>query len=116
MNEPAGKPILCPGCGQDIEIADHFCRHCGQAILPSTPVAASKRQRLRDNPWFILSLLFLVLGPFGLPFLWSSRGFTWPAKVALSAFVLGIAIYVIWYGYVRVYGPLLEVLNELNSI
>jgi hypothetical protein len=64
------------------------------------------------TPWFlskggVLIMLFLVLGPFGLPFLYRSREFTRNAKIfwtaavllytALCAAVLVIMVIYIWH-------------------
>jgi hypothetical protein len=40
------------------------------------------------RPVWVLVLLFAVLGPFGLPFLWRSPGFSRPVKVVLTILVL----------------------------
>lgn len=39
------------------------------------------------RPLWVLLLLFVVLGPFGLPYLWKSPAFSRPAKIALTAAV-----------------------------
>ncbi len=41
-----------------------------------------------ERPWGVLLLLFVVLGPLGLPFLWRSSGFSRAAKVILTAAVI----------------------------
>lgn len=38
--------------------------------------------------WFVLSMLFLLAGPFGLPLLWKSPRFSGRAKGLLTAAVL----------------------------
>ena len=38
--------------------------------------------------WAVVVLLFLVLGPFGLPLLWKSPAFSRNMKIALSVAVL----------------------------
>ncbi len=40
------------------------------------------------RPLWVLILLFLVLGPFGLPILWRSPGFSRPVKIVLTILVL----------------------------
>ncbi len=40
------------------------------------------------RPLWVLVLLFLVLGPLGLPYLWRSPRFSRGAKIALTACVL----------------------------
>ena len=39
-------------------------------------------------PWSVVFLLFFVLGPFGLPLLWRSRGFSKGMKIALTVAVM----------------------------
>jgi len=36
------------------------------------------------RPWAVLLLLFVVLGPLGLPLLWRSGSFTRPWKIVLT--------------------------------
>ncbi len=43
--------------------------------------------------WFVLAMLFFVLGPFGLPLLWKSPAFPRWAKIALTVAVL---VYTAW--------------------
>ncbi len=43
--------------------------------------------------WFVLVMLFLVLGPLGLPLLWKSSRFARWAKVMLTVAVL---LYTVW--------------------
>ena len=40
------------------------------------------------RPWAVLILLFIVLGPFGLPLLWRSPSFTRGWKILLTLAVL----------------------------
>ena len=69
-----------------------------------------------ERPWVVLTLLFLVIGPFALPLLWRSRRFNRPWKIALSIIVLGIALFVVlqlWYIFDRALAPLLELEKSL---
>ena len=43
--------------------------------------------------WFVLLMLFFVLGPLGLPILWKSPQFTKGAKIFLTIATL---IYTVW--------------------
>ena len=45
---------------------------------------ASARPRWYYRPWAVVVLLFLVLGPFGLPLLWRSPGFSRGWKIVLT--------------------------------
>ncbi|HKN40469.1 MAG TPA: hypothetical protein VJ456_15335 [Acidimicrobiia bacterium] len=40
------------------------------------------------RPWSVVLLLFFVLGPFGLPLLWKSPGFSRGMKIALTVAVI----------------------------
>ena len=44
------------------------------------------------RPVWVLLLLFVVLGPFGLPYLWKSPCFSRPIKIALTA---AVAVYTV---------------------
>lgn len=43
------------------------------------------------RPVWVLLLLFVVLGPFGLPYLWKSPSFSRSLKVVLTVLVVGYA-------------------------
>jgi len=71
-----------------------------------------------ESPWFVLAMLFLVLGPLALPLLWRSRRFTRPWKIVLSVIVIGVTVYVvwrIWFLFNRALAPLLE-LEKLQKL
>ncbi len=36
------------------------------------------------NVWFVLAMLFLVAGPFGLPLVWNNPRFSRPVKILLT--------------------------------
>ena len=40
------------------------------------------------RPWSVVFLLFVVLGPFGLPLLWKSPAFSRGTKIALAVAVM----------------------------
>lgn len=44
------------------------------------------------RPVWVLLLLFVVLGPFGLPYLWRSPAFSRPVKIALT---IAVAVYTV---------------------
>lgn len=48
------------------------------------------------EPWVVLVLLFLVLGPFGLPFLYKSPRFSRPAKLFLTLVTGLYTVYLVW--------------------
>jgi len=111
------EKIVCPGCCGVLDVADNFCRHCGTAVgnvksaaaAPSRP--AAERPKWAENRWIILFMLFLVLGPLGLPMLWRSRQFSLPWKIVLTVTVVGLTVlilWLIWYVLAKSLEPLME--------
>ena len=45
------------------------------------------------NVWFVLLMLFVVLGPFGLPLVWKHPRWPRGVKLALS---LAVSLYTVW--------------------
>ena len=54
-------------------------------MLPSRPAPALKWYY---RPGWVLLLLFVVLGPFGLPYLWKSPSFSRSVKVGLTVLLV----------------------------
>ena len=50
------------------------------------------RPRWYYRPWWVLLMLFVVLGPLGLPLLWKSPRFSRWSKIALTAAVAAYTI------------------------
>src|SRR5436309_11305700 len=50
------------------------------------------RPRWYYRPWWVLLMLFAVLGPFGLPLLWKSPSFSRWWKIALTVAVAAYSI------------------------
>ena len=77
----------CPRCTKEIDRIDSFCRHCGIRIGEVT---------WYHTKIFVLASAFIVLGPFAIPLLLSSRDFTRNGKIfwtlAISAYTLGIVL------------------------
>ena len=103
MNELLIETTVCHGCYSVIDAGDHYCRHCGTNLLDGNdaavkPVLASVVQppRFSESPWVVLPLLFLVLGPLGVPLLWRSRRFTRLWKVVLTVLMAVVTAYLVW--------------------
>lgn len=96
--------MVCQRCQAALDAADRYCRNCG------TPTA--QRPAWWENPWFILSMLFLVLGPLALPFLWRSRRFTLLWKGVLTVVVIGLTVFVCW----RIWFAVKQVLGSLRAL
>jgi hypothetical protein len=102
---------LCRRCAARVELTDRFCRHCGRstahededvvAPFPTAPAWTEPgpvQVRWSDRRWFVLVMLFFVLGPLALPMLWSSRSFTAVSKTVLTALGLGTTVLVLFAG------------------
>lgn len=82
--ESASEMLPCRSCGQPIAIAATFCSQCGQALAPTEASPTAKKPRWYYNIWFVLLMLFFVLGPFGLPLVWKNPRFSRLMKVVLT--------------------------------
>ncbi|MBN2474512.1 MAG: hypothetical protein JXB62_07880 [Pirellulales bacterium] len=122
------EKIVCRHCYAVLDVGDSFCRHCGvptgpASSAPWSPGAASAAppamrrghglatSRWSENRWVVLAMLFLVLGPVGLPMLWRSRQFSRTWKTVLTTFVLGVTVAIvglIWYVFNKTLAPLRE--------
>ena len=56
------------------------------------PSDGAPRPRWYYRPWWVLLILFAVLGPFGLPLLWKSPSFSRWSKIALTVAVAAYTI------------------------
>lgn len=124
------EKTVCPRCVAVLDASDRFCRYCGAALSPDgspVPAAAADwpplgtpappRPRWTDNPWIVLPLVLLVLGPIGLPLLWRSRGFTrfWKTVITVLVLALSAAVGVrIWYSIRASLAPL-EQLRQIRG-
>jgi len=95
FQRPNPDPLLerqCPGCRKPIDPTDRFCRHCG--LKRDKPVP------LPQQRWVVLSMLFLVVGPFALPLLWRSPCFSRKEKILIGIanvlFSVGLLVGTVW--------------------
>ena len=58
------------------------------------PAPPSPRARWYHSVWFVLVMLFFVLGPFGLPLLWKSPRFPVWAKWLLTLLSLAFVVWI----------------------
>ena len=69
---------------------------------------------MHQRPWFILGMLFFVIGPLALPMLWRSSHFSRSQKLAISVanllFVLGLAL-----GMVLLFHSYMKMLSSLAT-
>jgi len=121
MNDPVPAKPICRQCTAMLDVDDNYCRRCGAATpfgVTAGILPAAKQPGMWENPWVILPLLFLVLGPLALPLLWQSRRFTLLWKGILSVLVIGLTallIWLTWFTMVRTLAPLQKAL-EIQGI
>jgi hypothetical protein len=135
MSDTVTPKTICRQCHGVLDASDNYCRHCGTstahlagvtdgdsaaAALVVKPVVGptAREPGWSESPWVVLSLMFLVLGPFALPLLWRSRRFTrlWKgiltiAMAALTAFL----VYSMWFVVHEALAPLRE-LEKLQGL
>jgi hypothetical protein len=107
MDHCVHAKTACLRCHAVLDAGDHYCRRCGTPTgraassgtsLPVGEEAAPSPVQFRywESPWIVLTLLFLVLGPFAIPLLWRSRRFTLLWKNILTALVLALTALLLW--------------------
>ena len=62
---------VCPACATITTPSAAFCSGCGGRLLATAGPAAG-RGKWYHNIWFVVAMLFLVAGPFGLPLVWKN--------------------------------------------
>ena len=78
-------------CGDDGVVLGHL--HFGNSLTGLRMAVVHSREPPAPLKWYyrpvwVLALLFLVLGPLALPYLWKSPRFSRSAKVALTVLVI----------------------------
>ena len=63
-------------------------------MVPVGAVPSAARVRWYHSVWFVLLMLFFVLGPFGLPLLWKSPRFSRGAKIG---WVVAAGLFWTWF-------------------
>ena len=62
---------VCVACGAAMAPDAKFCGQCGRGLTASQ-AAAPAASKWYHNIWFVLFMLFFVLGPLGLPLVWNN--------------------------------------------
>jgi len=78
--------FTCLKCGGWCDESDNFCRRCGRALKPGNGF-------LNSHTGIIL--LALVLGPFALPAVWTSKRISRTAKWVYSLLLLLMGYYLV---------------------
>jgi hypothetical protein len=77
------------------------------------------RPRWYYRPWWVLLMLFVVLGPFGLPLLWKSPSFSRWSKIALTVAVAAYTILLVEAVLIAIRAvirPALDQMEELDNM
>ncbi len=78
----------CPMCSTAAPAEAAFCAVCGTALGTASTAPASPRTKWYYNVWFVLFMLFFVLGPFGLPLVWKHPRFARWVKWLLTIVIV----------------------------
>jgi hypothetical protein len=74
--------------------------------------------KVTGSPWVVLSMLFLVAGPFALPLLWRSQAFSQGSKIVLTVLVLALTTFILfmaWYVMAKVLDPMYQLEMSLQK-
>ena len=77
------------------------------------------RPRWYYRSWWVLLVLFVVLGPFGLPLLWKSPSFSRWSKIALTVAVAAYTILLVEAVLIAIRAvirPALDQMEELDNM
>lgn len=94
--------FVCPACTAEVRAGARRCLRCGADLVMAPGTGgedAAGRQPSRglvDTRWFVLLVTFGALAGFGLPLLWVSRGFSWPAKALWTVVILLYTALLLW--------------------
>lgn len=64
------------------------------------------------RPWFVLIMLFFVLGPLGLPLVYKSPCFSKPWKIILTIVMIVFTVYLV----VTTYELVMLILEKMESL
>ena len=86
---------LCSSCKtQELDTAI-YCSQCGTLLGSGEAKPTPSRSRWYHNVWLVLIALFFVLGPFGLPLVWTNPRFSRTVKLILTAAMVIYTIFLI---------------------
>jgi hypothetical protein len=104
----------CPACGATPAGSARYCSACGAPLDPAAARAQPPPIKWYYNVWFVLAMLFFVLGPFGLPLVWKHPRFSRGVKWGLTALTLAYTVWLI-DATIRATQAVLERVNQLNE-
>ena len=104
----------CPLCGAATPGPAAFCSQCGQP-LAGVPRPAPAKPRWYYNVWFVLFMLFFVVGPFGLPLVWKNPRFSRWIKIALTL-VMVVYTMALVDVTIRAFQAVMHEMGQLNAV
>ena len=92
--DEAQRGRACPACGAVTGSPAAYCSQCGMALSSAQAQAKPAVSKWYYNVWFVLFMLFFVVGPFGLPLVWKnprfSRGIKGFLTLAMVVYTLAL--------------------------
>ena len=64
-------------------------------LAPAPPPAPPSQGRWYHSVWFVVLMLFVVMGPLAFPLLWKSPRFSLAAKIVLTAAVSALTVWIL---------------------
>ena len=105
----------CPACENAVTPEAAFCKTCGGPLQPTVRPSPPRSTRWYHNIWFVLFMLFFVIGPFGLPLVWSNPKFSRGVKIGLSIAMVLYTIALVDLT-IRAFTFIMNEAAQLNSI
>ena len=105
---------VCPGCSATLPADAKFCSHCGCLLGGGAAAPQGRPAKWYHNIWFVLFMLFFVLGPFGLGLVWGNPRFSRGIKIALTLVMVVYTIALVELT-MRAVEAVMSQVNALNS-
>lgn len=93
MEETAQR--ACPRCGGEVSAGAKFCSACGNPMEPRGGTPPPARSKWYHSLWFILFMIFFVLGPLALPLVWKSPRCSRGLKIVLTVVTIGYTVWLV---------------------
>ena len=105
----------CPGCSATVAADAKFCSHCGCLLGGGIATPQGRSAKWYHNIWFVLFMLFFVLGPFGLGLVWSNPRFSRGIKIALTLVMVVYTVVLVGMT-IRTTQVVIEHINQNNAV
>lgn len=105
---------LCPGCGAQVTPGGAYCSDCGKPLTAVGATPSGSKAKWYYNVWFILLMLFFVLGPLGLPLVWKNPRFSRGVKLLLSLVMVVYTVLLIDWT-IKAVRAAMDHLNQFNA-